>query len=827
MRTRTVLVAWLIILALAGCAGESPFPAWLAASPTAMNTPTLTSYPTLTPTATATPSPTPTASPTPLPAALLANARQAYAIGDWETAVSDYVALLSAPGVAPDDRVEATLGLGQTYLADGSASEAIPLLEGLLATTDQIAEPQVAAAHILLGDALLAAGSPISATSHYSAVLALEPLLAPYAYDWMGDALYVGGAYADAASIYAEALPYAEAPSQQVWLLERIAVSRSADGDYAGALAAYDEILSIAQIPDYRARILSQAADTAWAYGDLDEAYVRMAELVTGYPNADQAYTALVKLVEGDQPVDERLRGLIDYRAKAYGPAVQAFYRLIQGDPDHDGEPHYYAGLSYLKAGSPELALDEFDVLVETHPDDRYVPDAWMGKAQALLASGHSDDALEAYNTGLELYSAGEAVPLAVWDVADALMDIGGLEQTAELLLDLAVRYPDDALAPDARFRAGLAYYRAGDFEAARAVWQDLALWYPYAEQTQAAWYWLGKTYLAAGDTMSATEALSNAVGLGAWSFYGLQAGDILEGRQPFAAYPDSLALCEGRTAQAEAEAWLASWLGLDPALSVGTLSETLANDPRLLRGTRLLALGHFDEARTELEALRTATAQDPLAQYQLALTFRDIGLYRSSILAAATVWRLSPAEDVTEVPPFIGCLTYPRYYSDLLEQEAARYDLSPLFAYALLRQESLFEGSATSYAAAHGLMQVIPPTGAAIADALGWPPDYTTADLYRPMVSVRFGTWYLIEQRELFEGNLFPAMAAYNGGPGNALRWMEEAEGDTDLFVELIDFPETRRYVRYIREHYAYYRCLYSAPIELMTPAWILRGSD
>ncbi len=123
----------------------------------------------------------------------------------------------------------------------------------------------------------------------------------------------------------------------------------------------------------------------------------------------------------------------------------------------------------------------------------------------------------------------------------------------------------------------------------------------------------------------------------------------------------------------------LANWLGLDPALSVGTLSETLANDPRLQRGTRLLALGHFDEARTELEALRTATAQDPLAQYQLALTFRDIGLYRSSILAAATVWRLSPEKDVTDVPPFIGCLTYPRYYSDLLEQEGAVRSLSPL----------------------------------------------------------------------------------------------------------------------------------------------------
>ncbi|MCU0522950.1 MAG: transglycosylase SLT domain-containing protein [Anaerolineae bacterium] len=535
----------------------------------------------------------------------------------------------------------------------------------------------------------------------------------------------------------------------------------------------------------------------------------------------------MVRLVDGGQPVDERLRGLIDYYAKAYGPAVQAFYRIIQGDPDHDGEPHYYAGLSFLKAGSLEQAVDEFEMLIETHPDDAYVPDASMAKAQALLALERPDAAVEAYRAGLEWYTAGPQTPAAVWDTVERFAATGSLTQTGELMLDLAERYPDDARAPEARFRAGLSFHRAGDALAARAAWQDLTRWYPYAEQTQGAWYWLGKTYLSAGETISATEALSSAIALGAWSFYGLQAGDLLEGRKAFIAYPDALAACEGATAQAEAESWLASRLGLDAATSIGSLSATLANDVRLRLGTRLLQLGHFDEGRTELEALRTATSEDPLAQYQLALYFRDVGLYRSSIIAAAAVWRLSGAEDVTEIPPFIGCLAYPRYYRDLVEQEAAAYGLSPLFAYALLRQESLFEGFATSFAAAHGLMQVIPPTGAAIAQALDWPPAYTTQDLYRPMVSVRFGIWYLVEQRDLFDGNLYPAMAAYNGGPGNALRWMAAAEDDTDLFAELIGFSETRRYVRLIREHYARYRYLYSAPIELMTPAVILRGSE
>ena len=50
----------------------------------------------------------------------------------------------------------------------------------------------------------------------------------------------------------------------------------------------------------------------------------------------------------------------------------------------------------------------------------------------------------------------------------------------------------------------------------------------------------------------------------------------------------------------------------------------------------------------------------------------------------------------------------------------------------------------------------------------------------------------------------------AYNGGPGNSMRWWTAANADQDLFVELIGFAETRTYVERIREHYARYAWLY-----------------
>jgi len=127
-----------------------------------------------------------------------------------------------------------------------------------------------------------------------------------------------------------------------------------------------------------------------------------------------------------------------------------------------------------------------------------------------------------------------------------------------------------------------------------------------------------------------------------------------------------------------------------------------------------------------------------------------------------------------------------------------------------VVRQESLFAAWVRSSAGARGLMQIIPSTGETLAAQAGWPPDYTAEDLYRPLVSLRLGAEYLGAQRDYFDGDLLAALAAYNAGPGNAAIWKELSGGDPDLFVELIRFDETRRYVQGVYEIFAIYRRLY-----------------
>ena len=111
----------------------------------------------------------------------------------------------------------------------------------------------------------------------------------------------------------------------------------------------------------------------------------------------------------------------------------------------------------------------------------------------------------------------------------------------------------------------------------------------------------------------------------------------------------------------------------------------------------------------------------------------------------------------------------------------------------------------------ARGVMQIVPATGSEVARNLGWPPAFTSDDLYLPMISIRLGAHYLSLQSTAFNGDLFAALAAYNGGPGNAQAWSDLSGSDPDLFLETIRITETRQYIMQIFEFYGLYERLYA----------------
>jgi len=92
----------------------------------------------------------------------------------------------------------------------------------------------------------------------------------------------------------------------------------------------------------------------------------------------------------------------------------------------------------------------------------------------------------------------------------------------------------------------------------------------------------------------------------------------------------------------------------------------------------------------------------------------------------------------------------------------------------------------------------------------LAWP-NWTWDDMNRPYVSVPFGAHYLSSLIKDFRGNYHFALAGYNGGPGNVLRWAKgDWNRDVELFVEEITYAETRGYVKAVTGNYELYKQIY-----------------
>jgi soluble lytic murein transglycosylase len=260
-----------------------------------------------------------------------------------------------------------------------------------------------------------------------------------------------------------------------------------------------------------------------------------------------------------------------------------------------------------------------------------------------------------------------------------------------------------------------------------------------------------------------------------------------------------------------EAETWLRSTFKLGGEVDLSGLGD-LAQNPALLRGQELLRLGRYAEARNEFETIRKAAANDPAQTYRLMGFLLEHNIYRSAILCSRQILDLAGLDDAETLraPRFFNHIRFGVYFRGLVTDSAQNEGLNPLFLLSVLRQESLFEPFAQSGAGANGLMQIMPATGAEISSQLNWPPNYQADDLYRPVVSIPFGARYLARQRDYFKGSLFAALAAYNGGPGNTTAWLALANGDPDLFLEVIRSDETRTYIKQIFEFYNLYRLIY-----------------
>ncbi len=805
MKRLVLALSFVVISLTLACASTGNLPL-LGITSTPKPSPTAT-LPPATPTASPTPTPIPT--PTPLPAVRVINGELAREAGDWERAINEYQTALETSSDG-DIQSAALLGMARTRISSGEYQAGVDALNNLIAAYPQSRD--IPHAHFALAQAYVGLGMYSQAAQEYLNYLALRPgVIDAYVLNLRGDALQAGGDYAGALIDYRAAL---QSPSflnsQSIEI--KIAQAHAAVGDYATALGIYQGIYDRTQDEYTKARMDYLMGLAYAAIGQTEQAYAAFQDAVNNYPISYDSYLSLVALVNAGVPVDELNRGIVDYFAGEYGVAMAAFDRYFQSGPADPGTARYYNGLALRALGGYTEAVSQWDIIIQNYPDHRLWDKAWEQKAYTLWA--YMYDYEQGIKTLLDFVAAYPNHFRAaefLYDAADAAERNNQLEQASALWERVAGEYPGYEKAQQALFLAGIAKYRLGDYQGALPLFQRaLASAYSLEDRSQAS-FWVGKAYYALKDLPSAQSTWEITASIDPTGYYSERARDILRNRAPFSP-PQEYDLSINRNAErAEAEAWLRATFAIASDVDLSSPGELLG-DARLARGTELWELGLYEEARREFEDLRASLQSDPVNSYRLANYLLDLGMYRSAILAARQVLDLAGMSDADTMsaPAYFNHIRFGAYYYDLVLAAAQQYQFHPLFLLSVIRQESAFEGFVRSSAGARGLMQIIPATGQEIVSALGWPENYSDNDLYRPSVSIQLGTNYLAKWRNHFNGDLYAALAAYNGGPGNSIEWQKLSGGDSDLFLEVIRFDETRNYIRGIYELYSIYRRIY-----------------
>jgi soluble lytic murein transglycosylase len=743
--------------------------------------------------------------------------------GNYPAALLMYQQAIDESGVdpaAPDLSAlrTAVYRMAQTYALDNNYSKAAESWERFLHDfPDDPRRPLALLQHAVAARQLKDITAAFVDYQAYRSVAPPDDLLAPYVALELAQGYRDAGQFGLAVTEFQTVLSAPDLlPAMRTLTAQKLGDTLYKTGDNEAAIRAYDDALKSAQTAVTRSQLEVAAAKSLIELGRNDEALVRYRRVLSDDSEGDaapQAVEQLVKLAPKD--FNFYYAGLVYYYRHQYATAVNWFHRYLDEQSDLD-LAHYYAAKAYEYNSQQDRAIREWTILITTHQTSPKVAEAMFERADDYHRLGQDATAIRLYQQLAAAQPATRWAEDSLFAIAKIYEDAGKLAEAAKQYEALQTTYPSRARAAEALSAAGVVRFGAGDLKNARLDLEKLASTYPASTWKAKGLFWLGKTLQKQGLGADAKTRWMQAFEAKPDDYYGMRAQDLALGTVPLGSERNNYSAPSAFPgSERTMESWLLEW-ATDPSDDpsslrhpgrLSTMRSDLANDPRLLRGRLLVEIGMPAEGRAELGSLATQYKDDPIAQYQLGQVWQDLGLYDMLILAGSRIMFAAPEGDLNSMPPYLQRMVYPDPYGDLVIGKAQKYGFDPLLYYGLLWQESQFDPAISSSVGARGLGQVMPGTGAGIASALklsGFSPD----DLFKPYVSVEFGAYYFSRQYQYFDRDFMLALAGYNAGPGNAIKWKNP---DIDIAVENIGFQETRTYVHRIYQHYWYYRHLYA----------------
>ena len=507
------------------------------------------------------------------------------------------------------------------------------------------------------------------------------------------------------------------------------------------------EDLKDIQVPYH---IMVKCADILFKYRRYSLAGDLYGEIINTFPQASDIVEVYYN----------RARSL--YYKKEYKEAFNQCEEIIAKFPPSEIiiKANYLGGNALRALGERYLAIDKYEKIIEQYPENYYARESFLRMAECYFQLGEPDKEIFQRRQLIERYPDSDQAMTTWWDLGRYYTKNNKEPEALEAYRVLSERFSKSRLGDDALYWRGKILQKMGLEDEANSIYEKLLRDYPL-------------------------------------SYY---ADRIIEQREG-PNYPLLLPLVSisGEKYFTNLEGFLDKY---DKIKEKGELF--------LLKAELFGEIGFYKEAIIELTGALNHNPGNIFLLFRLSDFYQKNKDYYSSLTYSEIIFDyLQDNYPLEELPLELWELLYPAYFEDMIREYALTYEIDPLLALAMIREESRFNAWNESVAGARGLMQIIFSTGEWIAQKLNFE-DFNDEMLFSPEVNINLGCWYIAYLKERFLNDPILIISGYNAGPGTTSKWLEQYDrSDLDNFVENIPYSETREHIKKVMKSYQMYRRL------------------
>ncbi|MCP9495583.1 MAG: lytic transglycosylase domain-containing protein [Pyrinomonadaceae bacterium MAG19_C2-C3] len=488
--------------------------------------------------------------------------------------------------------------------------------------------------------------------------------------------------------------------------------------------------------------------------------------------HAANAYTfAFARFPALATAVNQLKRGQAAANARRSADAVSAL-RAIPTSAEEHAEALYHLALVHTRDRQWDLAKSVTEEARRIHPQNLWTAQAFVAAGMEAKTRGFSVGAQDFFRAAVAQFPGAAEVAGAQFELAWAAHERKDYLESSRLLIEHLANYADKNT--DSRGRAG--YWAARDSQLAGRFQEAAELYNAMLVRYDANWYgYLSKQRL---DEMKRANQVTTQV-------------------------------AQVSVSSASSTSLTRAVANLQPVTVAVESADLSITDRAIAKAEQLATINMDDAAFAELRHVSVDAPDSPRVNLAIArlhqLRFEMVEAFSQLRRSFPDYSQMNPEE----MTPEEWTIFYPLSNWQTIKTEAAKNSLDPYTVAGLIRQESVYDPRAASPAKAYGLMQLLIPTAQTTARRAGINRTITVNTLFEPALNIQLGTAYMREQFDKF-ARLEYVAAAYNAGPGRAVRWRAELPLQIDEWAEAIPFRETRGYVQGVIRNKLQYQRLY-----------------